>query len=84
MENSDKTRLMREIQLCTFMLVEANLYLDTHPSDQEALRFYEKNSKRLHDLKMEYEEKFGRIAVGEDGQMRWAWVDDPWPWQMGV
>ena len=42
MESNERDRLMKEIQLCTFSLVEANLYLDTHPCDQEALRFYEK------------------------------------------
>lgn len=84
MENSEKARLLREIQLCTFLLVEANLYLDTHPEDQEALKFYEKHSKRLKELRGEYEEKFGPIAKGEDGRIRWAWGDEPWPWQMGV
>ncbi len=84
MENSEKARLLREIQLCTFSLVEANLYLDTHPDDQEALRFYEKHQKRLHERKAEYEERFGKIAAGEDGRLRWAWIDEPWPWQMEV
>ena len=84
MESNDKDRLMKEIQLCTFSLVEANLYLDTHPCDQEALRFYQKTEKRLQELREQYEEKYGKIAAGEDGQLRWAWVDNPWPWQMGV
>ena len=47
MEANDKARLLREIQLCTFLLTEANLYLDTHPDDQDALKFYEKHAARL-------------------------------------
>ena len=50
MEANDKARLLREIQLCTFLLTEANLYLDTHPDDQDALKFYEKHAARLREL----------------------------------
>ena len=29
---SEKERLLRKIQACSFALVEANLYLDSHPT----------------------------------------------------
>ena len=30
---SEKERLLRKIQACSFALVEANLYLDSHPAE---------------------------------------------------
>ncbi len=84
MEANDKARLLREIQLCTFLLTEANLYLDTHPDDQDALKFYEKHAARLRELRTQYEEQFGRIEKRPDGTLHWAWTDKPWPWQKEV
>ena len=84
MEANDKARLLREIQLCTFLLTEANLYLDTPPDDQDALKFYEKHAARLRELRTQYEEQFGRIEKRPDGTLHWAWTDKPWPWQKEV
>ncbi|HIQ59486.1 MAG TPA: spore coat protein CotJB [Candidatus Merdivicinus intestinavium] len=80
--DSSQLRLLKEIQLVEFTVIEANLYLDTHPDDQEALRYYQSAKQRLESKTADYEVKYGRIAAGEDGRMRWAWVDEPWPWQM--
>ena len=41
MEN-DRVTLLRRLQICEFTLVECNLYLDTHPNDAEALKYYKK------------------------------------------
>lgn len=80
----NKNSLLKEIQITKFAVIEANLFLDSHPNDQEALKFFKKNADKLHELMMEWEEKYGRIKSTSDGQMRWAWVDNPWPWEMGV
>lgn len=34
---SEKERLLRKIQACSFALVEANLYLDSHPTSTATL-----------------------------------------------
>ncbi|MGI5893699.1 MAG: spore coat protein CotJB [Candidatus Merdivicinus sp.] len=78
----NKKKLLREIQQCNFALVEANLYLDTHPEDQEAIQYFKKAQKRLSGHLAEFEEKYGKISANTDGKLRWAWVDEPWPWQM--
>ena len=80
----NKSGLLKEIQLAEFAVIEANLFLDTHPNDQEALKFFKKSADKLHDLMMEWEERYGRVKNMADGQMRWAWVDNPWPWEKGV
>ncbi len=41
---SEKERLLRKIQACSFALVEANLYLDSHPTCRDGLAI-------LHDTR---------------------------------
>lgn len=78
----NKQRLLREIQRCNFALTEARLYLDSHPTDQEALLYFQKMENRLAEARAAYEEKYGTIATDADGKLRWTWVDSPWPWEM--
>ena len=82
--NTPRPNLLREIQQTQFALVEANEYLDTHPNDQEALAYFDRAQKKLRELLTEYEARYGKIETAEGGKMRWAWVDQPWPWQMEV
>ncbi len=82
MEDS-KQSLLKEIQIAKFAKIEANLFLDTHPNDQEALKYYEKTCDKLEDLEEEWKKRYGEIKVS-DGMMRWAWVENPWPWEKGV
>ncbi len=77
-----KQKLLREIQQYQFAVVEANLYLDTHPQDQEALSYFQTYQQKLLESVTEYEKKYGKIQTDTNGKSRWAWVDDPWPWQM--
>ena len=70
--DSAQMRLLKEIQLTEFTVTEATLYLDTHPDDQEALRYYQSAKQRLDTKTAEYQAKYGKIAAGENGQMRWA------------
>lgn len=81
MENKPVDSLLREIQLCDFLLTEARLFLDTHPCDQQALQFYQQKKERLAQLKAEWEARCGCVQSCENGA-RWAWVDTPWPWQV--
>ena len=78
----NRGNLLKEIQIAKFAVIEANLFLDTHPNDQEALKFFKKSADKLQDLMMKWEEKYGRVQNTADGQLRWAWVDNPWPWEM--
>lgn len=80
--NAAEQKLLREIQQHQFAVVEANLYLDTHPRDQEAIAYYQKYKQKLREAVAKYEESYGKIRTDADGKFRWAWVDDPWPWQL--
>jgi spore coat protein JB len=76
--------LMEQLQAVDFVLVELNLYLDTHPEDLEAINQYNHYVKERKKLKKAVEaiygplEHFGHSYSGYP----WQWNDSPWPWQL--
>ena len=79
---SVRNQLLRKIQKHSFALVEAQLFLDGHPSCKRALEYFS-CQKELYDRYVaEYEEKFGPLTpcsgVGNDS---WKWIQGPWPWE---
>ena len=77
-------RLMEDLQTIDFVVVELNLYLDTHPDDLEALKQYNTFAQQSQTLRLSIEEKYGPIqGFGNSfSTYPWAWIEPPWPWQM--
>ena len=48
--NMDRMQLMKEIGEASFMVNDLTLYLDTHPTDQEALKAFSEASKKRREL----------------------------------
>jgi len=86
--NDDQKRtyyeLMRQIQEVDFVLVELNLYLDTHPDDQAAIAQYNQFAQRSMALKQQFEALFGplRHFGSSYSPAPFAWKEAPWPWQV--
>ena len=73
-----------ELMALDFAVTELNLYLDTHPQDQEALGLYPSYIKLAKEGREKYTAKYGPLdsaeLVLEDG---YTWLNDPWPWELG-
>ena len=82
----NRLELLEEIQATEFVLVELQLYLDTHPSDMEALKQFNEFSRSLDKLKAQFEGKFGPLLGFGFSQSRktWQWINEPWPWQIEI
>lgn len=81
----ERDKLLKRLQICEFVLVEMNLFLDTHPDNKAALDFYKKYLKMQRDAKNEYVSKYGPITASDyNGEGRWNWIDNPWPWENEV
>lgn len=76
--------LLFEIQQVDFALVELNLYLNTHPMDQQAIVQYNELAQRSQILRQNFETQFGPIAhFGRSlSPSPWSWSSTPWPWQV--
>ncbi|MEG2038819.1 MAG: spore coat protein CotJB [Oscillospiraceae bacterium] len=80
---SDKQRLLKQIQICGFVLTDTALFLDTHPNNQQALEYHSKYSALYKDLQAEYTKLYGGLTHASQADVaRWSWVDNPWPWEL--
>ncbi len=78
-----QSALMTKIKQYDFTLKELNLYLDTHPDCRRALAMFQKYRKLREEAVREYNEKFGPITPEQNlNTQRWAWIDEPFPWEV--
>ena len=75
-----REKLMRQIQMYSFAVYDALLYLDAYPDSKEALMNYNKYKKLEARARMEYEAKYGPITAPTECDS-WQWTNGPWPWQ---
>lgn len=78
----NRKMLLNKISKAGFVLNELALFLDTHPTDMNALRHYEFYQKKHDELVMEYENRYGPLTrkIVNNSNM-WSWVEGPWPWE---
>ena len=83
--NISKCELMEQIAKCEFILVDINLFLDTHPDNERAIADYNGYSEQLAAMKKLYTEHFGPIENFGGSMNRsktnWLWNEMPFPWQ---
>ena len=77
-----KKRLMNKIREYDFAIVETGLFLDTHPHNLKALKYYSKLREEREKLVAEYERNEGPITIyGNMNHNMWDWIQGPWPWE---
>ena len=83
-ENSKQAMLL-ELQQLSFSLVDLNLFLDTHPDNQQAVADYNQLFQQYWDAKAAYELQYGPMNnFGHcPASYPWSWIKDPWPWERG-
>lgn len=76
--------LLKELQETDFVLVELNLYLDTHPLDTQAIQQFNQFSQKRQQLASRFEMAFGPLLHFGHSFSRapWQWIETPWPWQV--
>ena len=83
MMTNERAMMLKKIQAACFALEDIKLFLDTHPTDRNALECYSKYQKIYMMLVKEFEEKYGALnAERVDTSKGWTWVENPWPWEM--
>ena len=70
------------LHLCSF---DMQLYLDTHPTDQKAIDYFNQCNELLRSAKKTYEASYGPFTAdaGVPYGDRFSWVDVPMPWEGG-
>ena len=79
---SERRECLRKLQEASFAIDDVKLFLDTHPTDQRALEYYEKQRKLRDQYMKEFTSRFGPISAYDvNVTNRWTWIDNPWPWE---
>ncbi len=82
MPKKDKCAALYEISMVDFLLVDVKLYLDTHPTDRNALDYYRHYENLLHQLREAYVAKFGPLFATDSGcDKAWEWAMEPNAWE---
>ena len=81
MNNTDRAKMMHEIQALDFAKVESELFLDTHPECVSALTYHREISEKLDKLMAEYSAKYTPLTSGANMADEWKWAKGAWPWQ---
>lgn len=71
-----------QISKLDFCIQEVTLFLDTHPNDQEAMKYYNEGMKRLLKMKETYL-KNGGALTNRDGKNLKNYINEPFPWMKG-
>lgn len=76
--------LLARVNQAGFAVDDANLYLDTHPCDQDALAYFQQARAMYQEAVNAYSAQFGPLmAVDSTDTNYWSWISDPWPWEGG-
>lgn len=82
--NSERERLFHDIGVIGFVVVEMTEYLDTHPTDKEAMEYLSHYVRMQNQAMREYAMKFGPLRISDaDGcnHNQWKWATEAWPWE---
>ena len=82
--NNEREALLYQIMQYKFSLIELNLYLDTNPSDRNAIELYNKYLNIEKEMCKKYENMYGPLTLDSNdlNENRWEWINSPWPWEV--
>lgn len=72
-------RAEKAIAEAAFAVDELRLFLDTHPTCQQALEAYRDAAAQLRRSEQALHHSVCALDAGKDGQ--WDWTQTPWPWE---
>ena len=84
--SSEQRQLYHDIGVISFVIVEMTEYLDTHPTDRDAMDYLNHYVRMQNQAMREYAMKYGPLRISDaDGssQNEWKWATQPWPWEGG-
>lgn len=82
--NNDRDRLLLEIQMYGFYLTDLGLYLDTHPSDKEALRLFNETRDKYYKKVVDFEKMYYPLnSFHSNKNDTYEWLEGKFPWVRG-
>lgn len=79
-----KEQLLKDIGIVSFVVIELALYLDTHPTDRNAMEYFNHYSNIRRQMTKEFSANYYPLTLDmtECGK-EWGWGAAPFPWEGG-
>lgn len=82
MKQMNQQQLLSYIQETGFDVIDTNLFLDTHPDCQEALKHFCMVRGQFMEARAIYEATYGPLTLDNvNVENKWTWICQPWPWE---
>lgn len=81
--SNEQSRLLYEISMLDFVVVDLVEYLDTHTCDKDALEYFNHFNRMKNQAMKDYAKKYGPLVVSlaENKGNEWKWAMMPLPWE---
>lgn len=79
---SNQEQLYNDIGIVSFVLVELGLYLDTHPTDHNAIEYFNHYNRIRQQMLKEFSMKYYPLTMDmAESSKEWRWGGAPLPWE---
>lgn len=85
MSQMNEAQLLHWIDMVSFAVVDITEYLDTHPKDEEALKYFNHYVDLRKTAMQAYAEKYGPLTIEMvNPDNCWTWATQHLPWEGGA
>ena len=79
----DQKRLLKDISIIDFVLVEMTEYLDIHPEESQAIDYFNNYVRLKNQLLKEFSAKYYPLTLttADTYCKEWKWALAPLPWE---
>ena len=78
---NEQHEMLKQLSALDFLLVDLQLFLDTHPGDRNALNLYNQVLAKADVMRNLYQQKYGPLtSFRSPSAYPWQWINCPWPW----
>ena len=60
---NEQEKLLHDIGVLSFVVIELSLYLDTHPTDQNAMKYFNHYNHLANQARQEYSAKYTPLTL---------------------
>lgn len=78
----EQNRMLMDIGIIDFTLVELTLYLDTHPHDKQAMEYFNHYARIKNQMVKDFSARYYPLTKDASTETReWKWALAPMPWE---
>lgn len=79
---NSQNQMLKDIDIVDFVLVELTLYLDTHPTDRDAMEYFNHYARIKNQMVKEFSQKYFPLTKDlAESNKEWRWGNAPLPWE---